>query len=108
RVPGLDDQHVGMDATRDACAGRAAAACVDWQLSGDAGLAAGWRLLFSAIERLGDGDGRQALADAGWPGKQQARRQCLPCHRPREQWDEADMAHDVPKWHKEFGTIVSL
>ena len=57
-----------------------------------------------AIERLRDGRRGQALADAGGPGKDQARRQRVARNRARQQRDDTPMADHVSKRHASRGS----
>ena len=92
-----------MDAAGDARAGGAGAAGVDFASAvrsrlGDCRTAGGDATV-QAVERLRERDRGQALADAGGPGEDQARRQRVARDRARQQRDEPPMTDDVSKRH---------
>src|SRR6185436_1080573 len=107
-VARFDDDNVRVDATGNARTCRTAPARVERQRivglrpGGRRGWIGDWRL---AIERLREGDRGEPLTNAGRTGEQKARGQRSTRRRPREQLDQAEVADNVPKWHKEaFGT----
>ena len=113
-VARLENENVRMDAAGDARARGAGATCVERQrvlrfrpcrvpafrVPGSSRLRVPSSCVrLEAIERLRDGRRGQALADAGRPGEDQARRQRVARDRARQQLDDTPMADDVSKRH---------